>query len=63
MKEFDRIEVLSRDALHAWLAAHHRRADRVWIVTDKRIAETVAKAHDDIRANQYRQPKSSTTAR
>ena len=33
---FEQVEVASADALWAWLAAHHARAEGVWLVTWKR---------------------------
>jgi uncharacterized protein YdeI (YjbR/CyaY-like superfamily) len=36
MKEFARVEVTSRDAWRAWLAAHHGQAESIWLVRHKK---------------------------
>ncbi|MEO0678494.1 MAG: YdeI/OmpD-associated family protein [Pseudomonadota bacterium] len=37
-ENFERVEVSGEEALWAWLAAHHERADSVWLVTWKKPA-------------------------
>lgn len=44
----DQVEVTSREALEAWLAVHHGRADGVWLVTWKKRPGAPYVAYDEV---------------
>jgi len=48
-KEFERVEVRSREALRKWFEENHRRAESVWIVTYKKSAGALYVPYGDVR--------------
>jgi hypothetical protein len=36
MKEFEQVQIESRQELHDWLAANHTRTESIWLVTFKK---------------------------
>lgn len=45
---FDEVEVTSSTALWAWFAAHHDRADGIWLVTYKKHVTDKYVTHEDV---------------
>lgn len=48
MKQFEQVEVTSRDQWRTWLANHHTQTDSIWLVTYKKHTGNRYLSYDDI---------------